>query len=272
VADAILHFCRIVKESWPRPLVTGTFYGYFFACFGRDQAGGHLELERVLRSPFVDYLSAPSAYYPESFETGDPYRSRGLVASARQHGKLWLDEMDQAVPLKSYADPEYPKSLAESIAKVRRNVMFGQAGGSGLWFYDFGPSGFSQGPAQSRTNALGVNGWWDDPSLLADIGKLRAFLQARIDLPWRTAADTLAVFDTQSYYHTRSVKEAPDAISHALVNWGTLGLYRAGIAFDSLFLRDLPDADLSPYKVVVFFNTWRRKNGEAGANATRSRP
>jgi hypothetical protein len=257
VADAILHFCRIVKESWPRPLVTGTFYGYFFACFGRDQAGGHLELERVLRSPFVDYLSAPSAYYPESFETGDPYRSRGLVASARQHGKLWLDEMDQAVPLKSYADPEYPKSLAESIAKVRRNVMFGQAGGSGLWFYDFGPSGFSQGPAQSRTNALGVNGWWDDPAVLADIGKLRAFLQARVGMPWRPAADTLAVFDTQSYYHTRSVKEAPDAVSHALVNWGTLGLYRAGIAFDSLFLRDLPDADLSPYKVVVFFNTWR---------------
>ena len=257
VADAILHFCRIVKESWPRPLVTGTFYGYFFACFGRDQAGGHLELVRVLRSPYVDYLSAPSAYYPESSEVGDPYRSRGIVASARQHGKLWLDEMDQAVPLRSYADAEYPKSLTESIAKVRRNVMFGQAGGSGLWFYDFGPSGFSQGPAQSRTNALGVNGWWDDPALLADIGKLRAFLQARVSVPWQTAADTLAVFDTQSYYHTRSVKEAPDAISHALVNWGTLGLYRAGIAFDALLLQDLPEADLSPYKVVVFFNTWR---------------
>jgi hypothetical protein len=262
VADAILRFCRIVKESWPRPLVTGAFYGYFFSCFGRDQAGGHLEPERVLRSPFVDYLSAPSAYYPESVEVGDPYRSRGLVASARAHGKLWLDEMDQAVPLKPYADPEYPRSLAESIAKVRRNVMFGQANGSGLWFYDFGPSGFSQGPAQSRTNALGVNGWWDDPALLADIGRLRVFLRSRLDRPWRTASDTLAVFDTQSYYHTRSVKEAPDAISHALVNWGTLGLYRAGIAFDSLDLQDLPDVDLSPYKVVVFFNTWRLSAGE----------
>ncbi len=257
VADAILHFCRIVKESWPRPLVTGTFYGYFFACFGRDQAGGHLELRRVLESPFVDYLSAPSTYYPESFEVGDPYRSRGLLASARQHGKLWLDEMDQAIPLKAYADPDYPKSLAESIAKVRRNVMFGQANGSGLWFYDFGPSGFSQGPAQSRTNALGVNGWWDDPEVLADIGRLRAFLQSRVDTPWSSSADTLAVFDTQSYYHTRSVKEAPDAISHALVNWGALGLYRAGIAFDALHLADLPDVDLSHYKVVVFFNTWR---------------
>ena len=172
VAEAILHFCRIVKQSWPRPLVTGTFYGYFFSCFGRDQAGGHLELERLLQSPLVDYLSAPSAYYPEASELGDPYRSRGLVAvSARQHGKLWLDETDQAVALKSYADPEYRKSLAESIAKVRRNVLFGQATGSGLWFYDFGPSGFSQGPAQSRTNALGVNGWWDDPALLADVGR-----------------------------------------------------------------------------------------------------
>jgi len=257
VADAILRFCRVVKQSWPRPLVTGTFYGYFFACFGRDQAGGHLELQRLLRSPWVDYLSGPNAYYPDASELGDPYRSRGLVASVRAHGKLWLDEMDQAVPLRSYADPEYRKSLAESIAKVRRNVLYGQAAGSGLWFYDFGPSGFSQGPAQSRTNALGVNGWWDDPELLADLGRLRALLQSRLELRWESQADTLAVFDTESYYHTRSVKEAPDAVSHALVNWGALGLYRAGVAFDALHLADLPDADLTRYRVVVFFNVWR---------------
>ena len=257
VVDSILHFCRVVKESWPRPLVTGTFYGYFFAGFGRDQAGGHLEMERLLRSPLVDYLSAPSVYYPDSFEVGDPYRSRGLIASVRLHGKLWLDEMDQAIPLKAYADPAYRQSLAESIAKVRRNVMFGQANGTGLWFYDFGPSGFSPGPAQSRANALGVNGWWDDPELLADLGRLRQLLQSRVASPWRSEADTLAVFDTESYYHTRSVKEAPDAISHALVNWGTLGLFRAGVAFDTLHLADLPDVDLSPYRVVAFFNTYR---------------
>ena len=260
VADAILVFCRIVKESWPRPVVTGTFYGYFFACFGRDQAGGHLEVERVLHSPLVDYLAAPGAYYPDAFEVGDPYRSRGLVASARRHGKLWLDEMDQAIPLRSYADPEYRKSLAESIAKVRRNVLFGQAGGSGLWFYDFGPSGFSQGPAFPRTTALGVNGWWDDPELLADLGRLRGLLQSRVEKKWRSEADTLAVFDTDSHYYTRSVKEAPDAISHALVNWGALGLYRAGVAFDTVHLADLremTDAELAPYRVVVFFNTWR---------------
>jgi hypothetical protein len=29
VADAILDLSRIVKESWPRPLLMGVFYGYF---------------------------------------------------------------------------------------------------------------------------------------------------------------------------------------------------------------------------------------------------
>ena len=102
-----------------------------------------------------------------------------------------------------------------------------------------------------------MNGWWDDPALLADVRQLRELLQERLARPWRPGADTLAVFDTESYYHTRSVKDAPDAISHALVNWGSLGLYRAGVAFDALHLADLAAADISQYKVVVFFNTHR---------------
>ena len=62
VADSIIHFCRTAKESWNRPLVTGVFYGYFFVLFGRPQTGGHLALQKVLESPWVDYLSAPLAY------------------------------------------------------------------------------------------------------------------------------------------------------------------------------------------------------------------
>jgi hypothetical protein len=30
VADTVIHFCRSAKEFWPRPLITGCFYGYFF--------------------------------------------------------------------------------------------------------------------------------------------------------------------------------------------------------------------------------------------------
>ncbi|MCK5739299.1 beta-galactosidase, partial [bacterium] len=42
VRDNVLHFCRIVKENWPRPIITGSFYGYFFSVFNRLAAGSQL--------------------------------------------------------------------------------------------------------------------------------------------------------------------------------------------------------------------------------------
>jgi hypothetical protein len=92
VADSIIFFARAVKESWPRPIATGAFYGYFFSTFGRDATGGHLEVGRVLDSPFVDYLCGPAPYYPDVGGNGEPYRSRSILDSCRLHGKLWLDE------------------------------------------------------------------------------------------------------------------------------------------------------------------------------------
>ncbi len=35
VAECILTLCRTVKRNWPRPILTGTFYGYFFSMFDR---------------------------------------------------------------------------------------------------------------------------------------------------------------------------------------------------------------------------------------------
>ncbi|MCC6412762.1 MAG: hypothetical protein IT270_13945, partial [Saprospiraceae bacterium] len=87
VADDILFFCRTVKQNWPRPIITGAFYGYFFSCFNRQAAGGHLALQRVMQSPDIDYLAGPQAYLPEAELPGEPYRSRSLLLSMRLYGK-----------------------------------------------------------------------------------------------------------------------------------------------------------------------------------------
>ena len=87
--------------------------------FGRQAAGGHLELHRVLRSPFIDYLSGPQAYEPEALKLGDPYRSRSLTASIRLHGKLWLDEMDAFCR----QQPAYHGELPENFAKFSTDSL-----------------------------------------------------------------------------------------------------------------------------------------------------
>jgi hypothetical protein len=252
VADDIIYFCKLVKENWPRPIITGAFYGYFYSIFGREAAGGHLALQKVLQSPFIDFLSAPNTYYPESRETGEPYRSRSLINSVTLHGKLWLDEMDQQPPLLHFNDTAYKASVATSLANVRRNVLFTFSKGAGLWFYDFGPSGFNGG---TRLNDHGSWGWWDDPYLMKGIGRLKKLLDERINTPYKSDADVLLVHDTKSFYYTGSAKAA-SYMGHWANNWIPPAIFKSGVVHDVIHIDDLDKADLAKYKAVVFINTW----------------
>lgn len=238
VADSIIRFCRTVKENWPRPVVTGTFYGYFFSMFGRQAAGGHLELPRILASEHIDYLSAPSVYYPEPEATGEPYRSRGLISSCQISGKLWLDEMDKR--------PEMTDK-DNNVANIRRNMLYScTKGGQGLWFYDFGPSGFISAAGQMR-------GWWDKPDYLAEINRIHELVSGLQQRNYEHAADVLVVYDTECYYFLGS--SLKDDITHFIENWMPVGLFRSGIAFDIIHFSDLFRIDLDRYRAIVMANT-----------------
>jgi hypothetical protein len=141
------------------------------------------------------------------------------------------------------------------MMNVRRNITYPHTRGAGFWFYDFGPSGMASGRGKNATDH-GSRGWWDAPLMLDDIGRVRALLQERLSQPYESDADVLCVFDTESYYHTASV-ESGDPIGVPLVNWMTLGFYRAGVVFDQIRLADLERVDLGRYKVVAFMNTWK---------------
>lgn len=264
VADDILYFCKIAKQNWPRPLVVGAFYGYYFSCFGREATGGHLALRKVLQSPDIDFLCGPNAYYPNTSAVGDPYRSRGLLESIRLHGKLWLDEMDQQPYLNSRRAPDYPQSVANSISHVRRNTLFTYTKGMGLWFYDFGAAG----QRLNSTAAEFVTGWWDHPDLMQDIAAMKRFLDQAWQKPYRSAADVLMVFGTENYYHM-AIKPELNPIGETVVNTTTLAAYQAGVVFDAIHVDDVSQVALQQYKVVVFVNTfilsesqrqWIRKN------------
>jgi hypothetical protein len=253
VADNILHFASIVKQSWPRPIITGTFYGYYFSVFGRQAAGGHLALQRVLASPDIDYLSGPQAYGPESLELGEAYRSRSLIASVRLHGKLWLDEMDVEPTTPIERDSRYDLRLQNSFADVRRNVLFTYTKGMGLWFYDFGVAGVDLDGFQY--NHRGNRGTWDHPALMADIQEVKQLLESMLEEEYRSEADVLYVYDTESFYYTASLR-GTDPVSNTLIDYNTLNAFKSGVVFDPVHISDLRAIDLAPYRVVVFGNTY----------------
>ncbi|MGD0223100.1 MAG: beta-galactosidase [Terriglobia bacterium] len=245
VTDAFIHFCRIVKESWPRPIVTGGFHGYWFTMFGRMGMGGHLEVRRALESPYVDVLCAPQSYH--HLALGEPGMSRGVTDSGRLHGKLWLDEMDSSPETWDKRIPDQ-QARDDSVAILRRNVLGPFSRGMGLWYYDLvcerepQPSG-------------GAAGWWDSPEMQAEIVQLGKLQADRNRQPFTSGADVLLVFDTESFYYTAHNGNL-DPVSTELVDGTTADLFCSGAAFDMVYLFDLDKLDLQPYKAVIFANTF----------------
>lgn len=263
VADDLLFFCKTVKENWPRPVLTGAFYGYYFSMFNRQSAGGHLALQKVLNSPWIDYLSGPQVYYPDDgYDPGEPYRSRSLVRSVLLHGKLWLDEYDQqprrTFPVLNGKDnsEQYRKNMQENIAALRRNVLSPITQGAGLWFYDFGPGGMNLHKNNEHDIQSGTSGYWDHPAYLKEIKALKSLADSLLHQPWQPAADVLLVYDTEVFYHLKSTRQDTCPITHQVVDWLPLALFYAGAAFDAIHLDDLGLVDFSTYKAVIFANTW----------------
>ena len=241
VAESIIHFCRIVKQAWPRPVLTGAFYGYTFSQFGRQAAGGHLEIARILRSPDIDYLSAPQTYQPYSRDVGGTGMSRGLPESCALHGKLWLDEMDQPTHLGAPGDRSYTCTLPDAVSLLRRNVAQPLIRGNGLWYYDFGPR-FS-------------SGWWDDPVLAGHVRTMRGFFDERITREYESPADVLFIGDLEVFFHTGHSFDS-DPVSEPALDQCASALYRSGACFHMAWLCDLGLIDWSRYRAVVFANAW----------------
>ena len=246
VAREILHYAALVKQSWPRPILTGTFYGYFFSMFDRQATGGHLCLPEILSSPAIDYLSAPQAYGPSYRDAGMPQISRALVESVRVHGKLFLDEMDQTPSWTWQNNVDLAFRLTDpemDTAILRRNVLASYTRGAGLWYYDFGPANRS--------------GWWADTRLMAEIRELTALLARYHEQPYESAADVLFVFDTEVFYYTGSMSGTDPLTDRLAVNGAITAAWRAGAAIETIHLADLARLDLTRFRVVVFANTWR---------------
>jgi hypothetical protein len=243
VADDIEHFCRIVKQTWPRPVLVGVFYGYFHMTFSRQAVGGHMYVERIMKSPYIDYLSAPQSYFGMTRNSGGPGHARGVIESAKLHGKLFLDEVDNGgLQDMSRLDPAVSDTLADPkyIPMIRRSALMPLVRGMGFWYYDFGP----------RRTA----GWWDSPVYLANIRQEKEFFEKHKDVPFRNEADALMVWDMESLFY---VYNRWTPVSEDIIDKAAAESYKTGATIDHVYLFDLPALDLKRYKAIIFMNVFR---------------
>jgi hypothetical protein len=264
MADALLDLAATVKKSWPRPIVTAAFQGYFYGQFGRNAAGSHLAMDRVLASPHLDCLCSPQSYTAAVRAMGGSGHGRGILGSVRRAGKLWLDENDHGTFLVGCPwDKDFKTTQADDIACLRRNTLQSVLRGGGQWWYDFGMVAGTPAFASH-----GNVGWWDDPRLSQEIAAIHRVAQARHAHPFVRPADTLVVHDPWSFCHTVAQRWSlegfkfgdqppvgPNPFSARGMDGLLEGLFRSGLVFDEAIIGELATMDLSPFRLIIFGTT-----------------
>ncbi len=254
-ADALLDFCKTIKDATHREKLTGAFYGYIMElawnnCFFNDggagagladsevstvQRSGHLGLHKVLRSPDLDFLVSPYGYAFRGL--GGDCLPMQPTESVRLHGKLYLLEEDTLMHNNFDADKRM-HPISRSIAIYQRNF------------------------AQVVTHGIGVtwlenNQFQEDPRIIDEAHCWQTRYQAigawatQLD---RKPASQVAVFlDDESYlYESNKNNIDLPLIWHQRV----MTLNRFGAPHDVYLLNDLLEGSLPPYKLYIFLNTF----------------
>ncbi len=232
-ADAIEHFCKIVRRRAPEKL-TGIFYGYFVHINNPNYAG-HLSLERLLKSEHVDFIAAPKSYY--RCGPGQPGGELTAVQSVNLK-KIWLDETDCRTHLAYGSTTDNAKWLCRDFRDSRcvlwREFCKNISHGSGFWWMDLG------------------GGWYDDPELMEEIRKMTALNQKLKTRPFESLADILVLADENvigkmSISKTQREGFLEDPLMEICLSGAVADFYR---------LTDLPQLDLNRYKMVIFAYTF----------------
>lgn len=275
LADALISFCRAVKEAAATPIIVGGFHSYLWwesGVYSYIQEYGHSLIQRLNESPWIDFVSDITSY--DNRFPGGPSGYLGLPHSLNLNKKLHFTEVDlrtnanmsaehqaawartdpDTVPLRS-AEPAIPNRVwtwdlgycgrndEEQVALLQREHLHNLITGTPYWWFDIAGRNY-QAPALVKTmrelSDLGKRAVdWDRRSI-SEV----AFVCSE-DTPLRQAAmhGTLLRFEMESAH--------PLLLDLAARGWGS-----AGVPFDTYELHDLahPDFPGDQYKLIVFVN------------------
>lgn len=248
--EAILRFCKVIKERLPGVL-TGSFYGYYLGTGGNNMTiGGHLRVDKLYAAKgLIDFLCGPFCYMDNRLPEGVPMQ-RGLLESSRLRGMLWLTEMDQHPMSVPRLGGDLSKK-AETISVLRRNVLQPLFSGQGLWFYDHRviPKFLVDHPELAGAASLyRKTGWWEDDYLINEIAGLKKLADKLCSKKYEPVADTLIVYDTDSYFCRAKVFDYDYQIQSSVA--------RSGVVYDGIYANELEIAELDRYKCIIFANDY----------------
>lgn len=237
VADAVLGFAERTRALIPKQRQIGMFFGYILELtHARLVWAGHLEYERMYASPDIDFFISPGTYGDRPMGGGSGF----MVPNGTRvlNGKGFLHEIDHRTPTYNCALDEYVsigwmvpwKDQAETDAGLKREFALAIINQTALWCFDM------------------WGGVFKTPETMRIVAQSKRLWDQYAGQPWRPVAQVALVVDPQS---ARLVNDQNPLV--AQIYQGTRNkLNRLGAPFEVYSFNDLPRADLSQVKLLVF--------------------
>lgn len=256
ISGLVLDYCRTAKEQLQNRKLVGVFFGYIME-LGNPWSFGHLDLDRVNESPYVDMIATPSSYHFRMYDDGTAYMI--LSESLKLHGKAYFASFDNLTFLtptmandhrRLCNDPETTEALnllatnynrhdllntrEKTIHGMRREMMSRLAKQCGTWWFDM------------------LEGWYYDEGLMTEVRNLVKRSASFLNKPRHSIAEICVFVATEPLY---CVNPKSKIHNESLV-FQRGDLSRIGAPYELYSMRDLKRVDINRYKLILFLNAY----------------
>ena len=232
VTDSLLTYAKAVKETEPDWLV-GAYYGYlWFENSSLGIGGCHTTAEKVLDSPYIDFVASPVNYSERinGYKTGYMAMSESVAA----HGKLYMLEQDnRTLYSKEVSEASSDNAVGlettieGTIRQLTRDMATNLVKGTGFWFYDM------------------EGGWFSGPQITDSIKAIKEEYDIAQSRDMRTNSQ-VAVYVGSSFYNQLTadlLNGGNGSQSYYLVsqlyNRQRVELAKMGTSYDTYMIEDL---------------------------------
>jgi len=237
-ADLLLAWAKEFKRIAPGKLV-GAWYGYVFE-MAYPADGQTVEYERVLSSPYIDFLSSPYGYGSKNRHPGGSGHPRIISSPFVRYGKLAFFEDDSRTHLAGAPHKLDAASPRQSESILKRNFSVCLIEHIGLQFNDLG-------------NHWNIPGVFTDPLQLAVINRVnRIWKKLYSENRPAGCADIAAVYDPREMVRHNRIMH-PVFMIDALSDESLHAMRQAGRPISVMTLEDYLK-NSNRFKMVVMLN------------------
>ncbi|NMA21422.1 MAG: hypothetical protein GX927_12665, partial [Lentisphaerae bacterium] len=239
MVDFKIGLAETVKKNLPGRLV-GIYDGYEVGKFYPPE-GEHTLTERLLRSPAIDFLSAPYNYGPDTRWAGKYGIKVHIPSTFTRYRKLSFLEADIRTYVSTLNDGLRHRSPLESVSVIRRDMMHNLFDRDGIQFHQFG-GGYSPD-------------WFNTPLLREEIDKSIEVVDfVRKNTFSHSISKIAVIYNSKEFsMHGPRMRVYPFMVELKLINLTSLAL--SGHIFDLMSLETFLQSKQS-YATVVFLNTF----------------